>query len=161
MRTNTNNPDGSGNGPESDYLNRIRQRLLELQFYDSQTIAFEQTTRGVRAHVRNPQVLGITGWFFGTKIELPTAPYGSFGAQQVIHIQATHAIVTTGIRDLANPTGPLVTSCAGIWVATQYVPSQTTVSGNPVWNLPQYPMPVPSNFDDPTNFWIYMGDMTC
>ena len=161
MRSRTDTPDGTGTNAYSDFLNRLRQRLVELQFYDSQTIAFEQTARGVRAHVRNPQFGAITGWFFGSKIELPTAPYPAFGAQQVIHIQATHAIVTSGIRDAANPSGPLVTSCAGLWVATQYVPAQTTSGGNPVWNLPQYPMPTPTNYDATNNFWIYLGDMNC
>jgi hypothetical protein len=104
---------------------------------------------------------GPSGWFFGTKIELPAAPYPSFAAQQVIHIQATNGIVSTGIRDAANPSGPVLTSCPGLWVATQSVPGQSTVGGNPVWNLPQYPMPVPTNYDDPTNFWIYLGELSC
>jgi hypothetical protein len=101
------------------------------------------------------------GWYFGNKIELPTAPYPSFNAQQVIHIQPTHDIVVTGIHDAANPTGAIVKSCAGLWVATQNVPPQTTASGHPVWNLPQYPYPNPLNLDDPLNFWYYLGEMTC
>ena len=161
MRSNTDTPDGRGNDGWSDWLRKVRQRLLELQFYDSQTIAWEQTTRGVRAHVKNPGFGAIPGWFFGQKIELPTAPYPTFQQQQLIHIQSTHDIVINGIFDLANPTGPKVTSCAGLWVATQFVPAQTSVSGVQCWNLPQYPMPVPADYDNPTNFWIYLGDMNC
>lgn len=79
----------------------------------------------------------------------------------VIHIQPTHSLVTTGIRDAANPTGGLITSCAGYWVAIQDVPGKTVVSGNDVWNLPQYPYPEPTDMDDPSNYWIYLGEMDC
>ena len=125
--------------------------------------AFDQLTRKVEAMRR--RILGgsggaITGWFFGTKIELPAAPYPAFAAQQLVHIQATHAIVTSGIRDAANPSGSLVKSCVGLWVALQAVPAQKTVSGNPVWNLPQFPYPTPTNLDDITNFWYYLGEMS-
>ena len=94
----------------------------------------------------------------------PTYPYNE---GSVIHIQATDTLVTTGIRDASNliadpsgATGSLVTSCAGFWVATQDVPAKTNIGGNDFWNLPQFPLPVPTNMDDPTNFWIYLGDIT-
>ena len=106
------------------------------------------------------QVAAISGWHKQSTYEVdPTIAYGD---QVVIHIQPTHALVVTGIRDAANPTGGLVTSCAGFWVSTQPVPAKTTVSGNDVWNLPQFPLPVPTNIDDPANFWIYLGEtMAC
>ncbi len=54
MRSKNVNHDGSGDGPESDFINRVLEQIKkELQFYDSQTITWEQTTRGTRAHVRN------------------------------------------------------------------------------------------------------------
>lgn len=97
-----------------------------------------------------------SGWFFGSQIELPDAPYPAYSAQQVIHIQSTSAIVTDGIVDAANPTGPLVQSTAGLWVALQAVPAQATVDGNAVWNLPQLPMPNPLDWDDEKNYWAFI-----
>ena len=97
------------------------------------------------------------GWHFEDKIEVDNTLV--YPAQTVIHIQDTHALVTTGIRDAANPTGGLVTSCAGFWVSTQSVPAKTQVSGNDVWNLPQFPYPEPADLDDPTNFWLYLGEV--
>ncbi len=132
----------------------------------------EQLARKIEAIRR--RILGgsggtIQGWFFGNggnqgtgsnQIELPSAPYPAYQAQQVINIQPTLDIVTTGIADLANPTGGLVTSCPGLWVATQAVPAQTTVGGTDCWNLPQFPIPVPTNCDDPKNFWLYLGQVS-
>lgn len=100
---------------------------------------------------------GGVAWHFGTKIEVDNTQ--TYPSQTVIHIQSTDALVTTGIRDAANPTGGLVTSCAGFWVSTQTVPAKTQVDGNDVWNLPQYPYPEPTDMDDPTNFWIYLGEV--
>ena len=55
MRNYNISPDASGDGAESDFINRVLKRIMaELQFYDSGTITWEQTTRGVRAHVINP-----------------------------------------------------------------------------------------------------------
>ena len=85
-------------------------------------------------------------------------PTFSYDKDSLIHIQATNALVTTGIRDAANPTGGLVSSCAGWWLANKDVPAQTTVSGNLVWNVPHYPIPTPTNFDDAANFWHYLGE---
>jgi hypothetical protein len=85
-------------------------------------------------------------------------PTYEYSEGSVVHIQPTDALVTTGIRDAANPMGGLVTSCAGFWVATQTVPAKITVSGNDVWNLPQYPLPNATNIDDPLNFWLYLGE---
>lgn len=98
--------------------------------------------------------------------ELPAAPYPDYEEGAVIHIQPTHSIVTSGIYDaiqlVSDPTGAttgsLITSCAGYWVAIKSVPSMQTVGGNTFWNLPQYPMPVDTNVDDETNFWIYLGE---
>jgi hypothetical protein len=48
------NPDASGSGAESDFINRILKRLEEMQPYDSQTVTVEQTTRGTRWHAKIP-----------------------------------------------------------------------------------------------------------
>ena len=156
MRSKNINPDGNGNGAQSDFINRSLERFRELQFYDSQTISVEQTTRGTRFHTKT--VPGaITGWHFESKIEVDKTYY--YPAQSVIHIQSTDPLVTSGIADLANPTGGLVTSCPGLWVATQDVPPAATIGGTLCWNLPQWPMPTPTNYDDPSNFWIYLGEI--
>jgi hypothetical protein len=66
--------------------------------------------------------------------------------------------VTTGVIDLGDPTGGDATTHkklvpAGLWVALQPVPAKVVVAGHDQWNLPQWPLPVPSNLDDPANFW--------
>lgn len=78
-----------------------------------------------------------------------------------VHVQPDHLLVTTGIRDRAVPTGPLVQSRAGWYIAMQDVPAKSTVSGNDVWDLPQFPFPVPTNMDDKKNFWEWMPDNYC
>lgn len=65
MRQYTNNSDGRGNGPWSDVINRMFERFKQLDFYDSQTIACEQTTRGTRFHVINPNLAAGGGGFMG------------------------------------------------------------------------------------------------
>ena len=54
MRSKNINPDGSGNGPESDFINRTLDRGKELQFYSSGSVKVEQTTRGTRFRVIVP-----------------------------------------------------------------------------------------------------------
>ena len=61
MRNYQNNPDGSGNGPFSTFLKYITKRLTELQFYDSQTVSVEQTTRGTKFHVKPTKAQGGSG----------------------------------------------------------------------------------------------------
>jgi len=44
-------------------------------------------------------------------------------------------------------------AAAGWWVAMQDVPAASTGG----YNVPQSPMPMPTNMDDPTNFWMPLG----
>ena len=63
MRSYNVKKDGSGNSVESDYLNRGLKRAEELQVYDSSTIRWEQTTRGMRAHANiPPSATGASGY---------------------------------------------------------------------------------------------------
>ena len=102
---------------------------------------------------------GTGGIHFDTKIEVDNTVNYTRGTW--IHIQSTNSLVTTGIRDVANPTGPLVKSRQGDWVSTQAVPAKTTNgSGQDIWNLPQWPMPDPSNHDNPVNYWKFIGAAT-
>ena len=102
---------------------------------------------------------GGSGWHFGSQIEIAAA--SGFSAQTVVHLQPSNSLVTTGIRDMANPGGPLVQSKSGYWVSTKSVPAPSSYSGNSVWNLPQFPLPNPDNIDDPANYWVYLGDIYC
>ena len=104
---------------------------------------------------------GTSGWHKPLNGKYEVDPTYGYDEGSVIHIQSGNALVTTGIRDAAAPTGPLVISKSGFWVSTQAVPPQATVSAHLVWNLPQFPLPVPTNLDDATNFWIYLGDIYC
>jgi len=98
---------------------------------------------------------GVTGWHFADKFEVnPTLDYDK---GSVIHIQPTSTLVTTGIKDLAHPTNPVVKSSPGWWEAMQDVPAKVTISSVDYWNLPQAPMPVDTNMDDPANFWMSIG----
>jgi len=54
MRSKNIQSDGSGNSPGSDFINRVLERLRELQFFDTATIKVEQTTRGTRFHAKIP-----------------------------------------------------------------------------------------------------------
>jgi len=137
----------------------IRNKQISTSV-ESQLQAVNQMIRKVEALRR--RILGgagqaTTGWHFEDTIEVD--PQNDYPAQSIIHIQATHDLVTTGIRDAANPGGGLITSLSGFWVSTQDVPAQSTSGGNDVWNLPQYPLPNPDDLDDATNFWIYLGDI--
>lgn len=115
---------------------------------------------GVRIYYQNDKIIFEAdpgsntrrGIHFEDKIEAD--PSLDYPAQTVINIQATDSLVTVGIRDAANPSGPLIKSFPGLWVSRQQVPAKTIISGNEVWNLPQLPLPSPLNYDDPANFWI-------
>lgn len=148
---------------ESNSVQRLYQKLNRTNVqHDSNSQAIQNLTRTVekiRRRILGGGVAQSLSWHFEDKIEVD--PTKSYPAQTVIHIQPTHDLVTTGIRDAAAPSGGLVKSCTGYWVSTQAVPAKTTVSGNDVWNLPQYPYPKPTNLDDASNFWIYLGEMTC
>ena len=125
---------------------------------DGAQVWADKTPKGYVLRAKIQPAGGVTGWHFESKIEVDQTK--SYPEQTVIHVQASSALVTTGITDLANPTGGLVTSCPGLWVSTQAVPAAAMVSGTLCWNLPQFPMPVPTNYDDPTNFWIYLGEIS-
>jgi len=104
---------------------------------------------------RRPRMLlgGAPGWNWGNPIELPdpeSGPMPGFAKGTVIHIQGTNSIVTTGMTDLGSNTN--VQSQAGLWVSTQAVPAQASDSNS--WNVPQSPLPVPDDYDSPSNFWV-------
>ena len=125
---------------------------------DSQAIAaLARKVESMRRRILGGSATTFEGWHFEDGIEVDNTV--SYPAQSVIHIQPTHSLVVTGIRDAADPGSGLVKSQQGFWVATQDVPAKTVVSGNDVWNLPQYPYPEPTDLDDPTNYWIFLGDI--
>lgn len=149
----------SGRDSDDSKKQWIRNRQIASTL-ESQTQAVNQALRRMEAARRRilGGIGGVTqGWHFEDKIEVDNTI--SYPAQSVIHIQATNDLVVTGIRDAANPSGGLVQSQSGFWVSTQDVPAKTTVSGNDVWNLPQYPYPEPLDLDDESNFWIYLGEI--
>lgn len=164
MRSKNIHSDGHGNGPDSDFINRTLERFRELQFYDSLTIKWEQTTRGVRAHAKIPPAGGGSGWdwMYPTNKELDTTlPYS---AGKWVYISALNTLVTTGMTDIVSNAN--VISCQGLWECAQDVPA--AVGGK--FNVPVFPYPaapaIPSgtplkgDLDDPLIFWIYRGDVT-
>jgi hypothetical protein len=150
----------TGNDAETEFhRGQARRTGRELPLRSSSRVKVQRATTGTFLRMAKQPVKNKTCWHFESKIEADNTK--NYPAQSVIHIQPTDALVTTGIRDAANPSGPLVKSCAGYWVSTQAVAAKKTVGGNDVWNLPQYPYPNAANMDDPANFWIYLGEMDC
>jgi hypothetical protein len=149
MRTFSNNKP-LGTDAEANYVQRQFQRQgSELQFYDSTTIKVEQTLRGIRLHARSQSSTISAGWHYANKFEIDTTQ--SYDKSSVVHIQATDSLVTTGLTDLVA--GTTKKAAAGWWVAMQDVPA-ASIGG---YNVPQSPMPMPTNMDDPTNFWMPLG----
>jgi hypothetical protein len=99
------------------------------------------------------------GWHFSSKIEADETQ--SYPAQTVIHIQSTHALVTTGYPLPSAPSGAVVKAKPGIWVSLRAVPAKTLAGAVNVYDVPQWPLPVATNLDDETNFWLYLGDIWC
>ena len=147
---------------DSDSVPRWWSKINALIFTVSQLAKSQEALQMQVAKMRRRIVGGggnMTGWHKPSSSLYEVDSTFSYDEGSVIHIQPTHALVTTGIRDAANPSGGLVKSKSGMWVAIRDVPPQTTVSGNPVWNLPQWPMPNLLNYDDPLNFWLFLGDI--
>jgi hypothetical protein len=162
MRTYRQSKDGSGNGPESDFINRLLSRLNQLQFFDSTTIKFSQRNRGVTAHVINPQAGGQANdqWQTPNKELDPTV---AVSKGTLVYISPGNSLATTGLTDLVAAI--IKTSPAGIWEAAQTVPAQITVSRVVKYNVPQFPYPgatgTPSgtplagDLDGANVFWIF------
>ena len=120
MRTYGQNQDGSGNGPFSDFINRVLKRLTELQFYDSTTVKVEQTTRGTRFHALVRPLQGGGGGYQGTYDNTK-----SYSAGDIVRVLATETI-------------------SGVVVAIGLygVPPEVSVPGNGTgYQIPQYPEP--------------------
>ncbi len=172
MRTRTTNKDGSGNGGWANFVDWIYRKFEELQFYDSTTVAVEQTTRGVRWHVK-PIVAGTAGfnWQAPNKELNPAV---SVSKDTFVYISPLNTLVTAGMTDLITHAN--VISCEGIWQAAQAVPAAT--GGE--YNVPVFPYPsgmgvtIPSGTPlagdldaatgspaKPAIYWIYWGQVAC
>lgn len=71
-----------GNDAQTDHVNRGLRRGDELNFYNTGTVKFTQTTRGVRAKVRiRPQTIQqatAPGEYRGVWVANPTSPYMTY-----------------------------------------------------------------------------------
>ena len=168
MRSKNINKDASGNGPGSDFINRTLERHTELQFYDSQTIKVEQTTRGTRFHAKIPPASGGTSgfpWMYPAHKELdPTLAYS---AGFVAYLSPQNPLAVTGLKDLASNT--LTVAQAGMWLALQDVPAQVVnPGGHPAgtyYNVPQIAAqgatsgtPLKGDLDASTLFWARLPE---
>ena len=166
MRSYTNNRDGCGNGADSDYINRGFSKQVELEFFDSQTVKVEQTTRGVRFHAK--QFPSQQGWRWQTPNK-ELDPTVSVSKDVWVFISPNNPLVTTGLTDLV--TNANVKALPGIWQAAQSVPAK---NGDGKYNVPQIPYPpgaplatitgtpLSGDLDQkqsgvPTVFWIYIA----
>ena len=135
MRSKNINQDGSGNGPWTDFINRVLQRLTELQFYDSQTVSVEQMTRGTRFHVKIPPAKpGGAGWDWMYPSNKEMDPTLTYKKGKFAYLSPLNPLVTAGLVDL-DSSGKTLQATAGIWLALQDI-EPATVSG---WNVPQDP----------------------
>lgn len=172
MRSKNINRDGSGNGADSDFINRMLERFVELQFFDSQTISVEQTTRGIRFHFKGFQSgRGGWDWAYPDHKELDTKlfyPKGKF-----VYISALNILVTAGMTDVI--TNANVISCEGYWQANRDIPA----AAGGKYNVPVFPYPsglgasAPSGTplagdldsldgsNQPAIYWIYWGQVAC
>lgn len=103
-----------------------------------------------------PQQSGIR---FADPIENDTGIAHAKG--EVIHLQSSSFLVTTGYKLPSAPTGDTIKAKAGKWIALQDVPAIQNISGTDCYNVPQWPMPEPDNYDDPLNFWMFWPDPIC
>lgn len=114
MRSRNINKDGSGNGAGSDFINRVLERLQELQFYDSTTIKVEQTTRGARFHLKNPIGKSGGGGFAGEYDQSK-----SYDAGQTFKISKPLTIYVGGVAKI------IVAGYYGVRESSTAVDSQT------------------------------------
>jgi hypothetical protein len=133
MRSKNIHSDATGNGPDSDFINRVLDRLKELQFFSTETVKVEQTTRGTRFHAKPAR---------GSR---PSAPAGSFdiydqtksyatGDTFVVLTQMTIATITVAAGLYGVPSAGVDAQLARTWAGS--VPASPT--GNAV---PQDPLP--------------------
>ena len=160
MRSYNISPDANGNGSESDFINRVLKRIMaELQFYDSGSITWESTTRGIRAHVINP-TFGGTSTFPWQKPQKELDPTVAVSKDTFVYISPLNPLVSPGLVDLIS--GNITMSRPGIWQAAQDVPVK---NGLGKYNVPQTPLPgaggVPSgsplsgDADGANVFWLF------
>lgn len=118
MRSYNINPDGSGNGAGSDFVNRILKRFTELQFFDSQTVKVEQTTRGTTFHVKASKgsvpAAETTAGFYKGEWDIAT--------QCEVQKMYTRGVLGEFICVAAPPIGTAPETGAPYWHALQNVP---------------------------------------
>jgi|SRR6185437_4629779 len=92
------------------------------------------------------------GWFWikGARNYDPTQSYKE---QQLVYVQSTSSVATTGVTD--PDSGVVVKSLPGIWVAVQDV---APLSG-PAYHIPHLPMPTPDDMDATNNYWAFVSPM--
>lgn len=160
MRNYNISPDANGNGSESDFINRVLERIMkELQFYNSGTISWEQTARGIRANVINP-TFGTNSPFPWQQPKKELDPTVAVAINTFVYISQQNPLVSPGLVDLVS--GNITMSRPGIWQAVQAVPAK---NGANKYNVPQTPLPgaggVPSgtplsgDADGANVFWLF------
>lgn len=158
MRTYTQNKPAGGDAATDWALRQQSRAQEELQFFDSPTVKFHVTTRGIRAHVRQSSVGGGNGkwrWHPGVKEHDPATAYKT---DEVVFISPDSAIVSTGIVDLVSNT--LTRTPPGTWIAIKDVPAQVTIAAHDAvpetikYNVPQLLPTTGANLlDASTVYW--------
>ena len=138
----------TGGGRRAVWLRRLIAAITGGQVREITGFTRRETAEGI--FFDPPKAQASDDWRFGNKIEVD--PTKNYGTEIVINIQPTHTLVTTGRVD--RTTGALVKATAGMFVARQAV---AAVGSDGKWNVPRIPIPVPSNYDDPNNFWLPAG----
>lgn len=80
-------------------------------------------------------------------------PSVSYIDQQVVYVQASSSVVTSGVTD--PDSGLVVKSLPGIWVALKAVPASSN-------HIPHLPLPVPDDMNNSLNYWAFVASApTC
>ena len=168
MRTYNQNPDGSGNGPWSDLINRILKRLTELEFFSTDTVRVEQTLRGVRFHAaRQNGSGGIAGWAWatvgtGAHYAVDKNYKGAPPQGDIVIVFPNDPIVVTGVTD--PDSGLLVSAVPGVYICIQSTGPLVNPAGLPAGtydHIPQWPMPSKDyDITNKLNFWWLINEIS-
>lgn len=149
-----------GNDAATDNALRVNRQIdSELQFYDTTTVKFTKTTRGIRADVKIPPASPGGGIEWQVPKELD--PSVDVKVDTLVYLSPQNPLVTTGLMDLVE--GTLLQAPAGVWLCVQDVPAAASGQYNVPQPLVQGAMsgsPLKGDSDSPTVFWVQIAGIS-
>ncbi|HSY42853.1 MAG TPA: hypothetical protein VK811_03015 [Candidatus Acidoferrum sp.] len=141
--------------PLNTQWNTVNRQGAQGDFHKGEIIASRDAIENRRARM----LLGGGGMQLATPMEyVMTNPYPG---QTWVHVGASNTAVTAGTIDPVS--GLQVFSLPGWYCSAPGGVPIATVDDAPAYNIPQVPLPDPSNVDNATqNFWvIFIADSQC